>query len=234
MSQYSEKRLKILNNININNVTIIDRIKFIKYLLYHTDIVPLISNDIDINSTESFQSKFIKNTYDFSNVIKQIGGKISYIKSGSGGHVFKGIIQPYNNESFIINYAIKVVPYHKEYTDVNKKIPEAFKNIHNIERPENTEIYILRLLSQFVLSEQTPHIILPITTFNTSIEPFIKVYHDLYKVSDENKHDNRTKELKEKFKVTSRCIALSDKNQTGKCIFTGKDGAKLVIFARAY
>jgi prolyl-tRNA synthetase len=42
------------------------------------------------------------------------------------------------------------------------------------------------------------------------------------------------KELKEKFKVTSRCIALSDKNQTGKCIFTGKDGAKLVIFARAY
>ena len=39
----------------------------------------------------------------------------------------------------------------------------------NVKRPENAELLMLRLLSQFVKNKQTPHIVLPITTFNTSI-----------------------------------------------------------------
>ena len=47
--------------------------------------------------------------------------------------------------------------------------------------------------------------------------------------------DNDTEnELKQKLKVTARCIPLASKNNTGKCIFTGTDGASLTIFARAY
>ncbi len=42
------------------------------------------------------------------------------------------------------------------------------------------------------------------------------------------------KYLKEEFKVTARCIPLKTEHQIGKCIFTGKDGAKLTIFARSY
>ncbi|MEK6734581.1 MAG: His/Gly/Thr/Pro-type tRNA ligase C-terminal domain-containing protein, partial [Pseudomonadota bacterium] len=47
--------------------------------------------------------------------------------------------------------------------------------------------------------------------------------------------DNKTEEeLKQELKVTARCIALSTKTKTGKCIFTGKENAPLTTFARAY
>ena len=34
---------------------------------------------------------------------------------------------------------------------------------------------MIRLLSYFVINKQTPHIVLPITTFNTSIKPFLNL-----------------------------------------------------------
>jgi prolyl-tRNA synthetase len=46
--------------------------------------------------------------------------------------------------------------------------------------------------------------------------------------------DETEANLKQKLKVTARCIPLSTKNKLGKCIFTGKDNAPLTIFARAY
>lgn len=47
--------------------------------------------------------------------------------------------------------------------------------------------------------------------------------------------DDKTEdELKQKLKVTARCIPLSSKDKLGKCIFTGSDNAPLTIFARAY
>ncbi len=36
------------------------------------------------------------------------------------------------------------------------------------------------------------------------------------------------------FKVTPRCIPLADNEETGKCIFTGKESCKKIIFAKAY
>ena len=47
--------------------------------------------------------------------------------------------------------------------------------MYNKKRPENTEILMIKLLSYFVINMQTPHIILPITTFNTSIKPFLNL-----------------------------------------------------------
>ena len=46
--------------------------------------------------------------------------------------------------------------------------------------------------------------------------------------------DETENELKQKLKVTARCIPLSSKNNLGTCIFTGANNAKLTIFARAY
>jgi hypothetical protein len=40
--------------------------------------------------------------------------------------------------------------------------------------------------------------------------------------------------LKQDLKVTARCMPLLSKTQRGKCIFTGKEGGLLTIFARSY
>jgi serine/threonine protein kinase len=50
---------------------------------------------------------------------------------------------------------------------------DGLGSMHNIDRPENAEICMLKLLSYFVIKCQTPHIILPICTFNTNIKPFL-------------------------------------------------------------
>lgn len=42
------------------------------------------------------------------------------------------------------------------------------------------------------------------------------------------------KKLKADLKVTARCIELKNDNETGKCIFTGADNAKLTVFAKSY
>lgn len=46
--------------------------------------------------------------------------------------------------------------------------------------------------------------------------------------------DKTEEELKQKLKVTARCIPLKTKGMLGKCIFTGRENAPLTLFARAY
>ena len=113
-------------------------------------------------NTEDIRELLPKKYIDFAKAIHDLGGKLLYIKSGSTGHTFKGIPQP--NEKEKIPYAIKVVAYPKK---------ENYGDMYNIKRPENTELLMIRLLSYFVINKQTPHIVLPITTFNTSIKPFL-------------------------------------------------------------
>ena len=64
----------------------------------------------------------------------------------------------------MINYAVKIVAYPRT---------EMYGDMFNVKRPENVELLMISLLSYFVKKGQTPHIILPITTFNTSIKTFI-------------------------------------------------------------
>ncbi len=126
------------------------------------------------NSTESFE--YPSNTEDirellpkkyieFGKAINELGGKLLYIKSGSTGHTFKGVHPPPNEENRQ-PYAVKIVAYPKK---------ENYGDMYNIKRPENTELLMIRLLSYFVINKQTPHIVLPITTFNTSIKPFLNL-----------------------------------------------------------
>jgi serine/threonine protein kinase len=110
-------------------------------------------------NTEDIRELLPKKYIDFGKAIEELGGRLLYIKSGSTGHTFKGV-----KEDSASSYAVKIVAYPKK---------ENYGDMYNIKRPENTELLMIRLLSFFVINKQTPHIVLPVTTFNTSIKPFL-------------------------------------------------------------
>jgi hypothetical protein len=177
--------VKSLNSIGSlkekNYDTIPFRIDFIKELLNGKKLNPIVNFDNtmteqfvnpngfrdletdDSDDSNSRDTRIIldKKLHNFYEIIQQIGGKLKYIKSGTTGHTFKGIVKVSDNEK--VNYAVKVVAY---------PIREKYGDMNDIRRPENAEIMMIRLLSLFVIKKQTPHIVLPIGTFNTSIKPF--------------------------------------------------------------
>lgn len=146
------------------------RTDLIKEILDGNDLESLL--DLDSNDTEAFvnlkndndaRNVLEKKNLDFSNVINKIGSKLVYIKSGTTGHTFRGF-NPNNSKS--LNFAVKIVAYPKK---------ENYGSLNDIRRPENAELMMLKVLSYFVVNNQTPHLILPIGTFNTSIKPFLSL-----------------------------------------------------------
>ena len=153
------------------------RIDFIHNLLKDKKLDPLIdlklelnqSGGSDSNKNQKDHSKDMrellnKKTFDFNQIINDIGGKLQYVKSGTTGHTFKGI--SYIDKEKTINYGVKIVAYSKK---------DSYGDVNFSSRPENTELVMLKLLSEFVISGQTPHIVLPIGSFNTNISPFVKL-----------------------------------------------------------
>ncbi len=155
-----------------------NRITFIHNLLKNKKLEPLIdvknasselkSNDMIGGDKEKQHKKDIrdalnKKVFDFNSIINDIGGKLQYVKSGTTGHTFKGISYK-NDNNKIVNYAVKMVAYNKK---------DSYGDVNFTDRPENAEIMMLKLLSEFVLTGQTPHIVLPIGIFNTNISPFV-------------------------------------------------------------
>jgi len=118
---------------------------------------------------EDIRDLLPKKYLDFNKAITQLGGKLLYIKSGSTGHTFKGVYLDNNKKP---NYGIKISAYPKK---------EHYGDLYNINRPENVELLMIQLLSQFVKNKQTPHIVLPITTFNTSIKTFVNIKDEFVK-----------------------------------------------------
>ena len=171
----SERNTKLYQQtilMNEKNVKINDRLKFIKFLLDETGISPVLDLSTNTDETEYYQNHISKKTYNFSEVITKIGGRLKYIKSGTTGHTFQGIFFPNEtNKDVCVHYAVKVVafPIEKGYADIDNKT-----------RPENAELQILKVLSQFVITNQTPHIVLPLATFNSYIEPFISLKTNKY------------------------------------------------------
>lgn len=164
--------------------TILYRIQFVQELMRDKILRPLIdftqldteyykngtdmSNDTEFSDTNSNDTRrtLHKRVLDFYNIITQIGGDLHYIKSGTTGHTFKGVI---NCEGETFNYGLKVVAFPKK---------DKYGVIYDSTRPENAEIKMLRLLSYFIVTKQTPHIVLPIATFNTNISPFLALLDD--------------------------------------------------------
>ncbi len=155
-------------NIKKNLNLIPDRIKHIQSLVGGKSLDTMIDFKTtsetfeNLTNTEDIRELLPKKYLEFSKAINELGGKLLYVKSGSTGHTFKGV----HLDSNKMNYAVKIVAYPKK---------ENYGDMYNVKRPENTEIIMIRLLSYFVVNKQTPHIVLPITTFNTSIKPFINL-----------------------------------------------------------
>lgn len=116
-------------------------------------------------------------------IMISINAKLKYISSGSTGHFFKGIILKSDTSSFkddnniVAKFALKMTPYIKN---------QNYKSIYEISRPENTELKMLKVLSYFVLSGQTNHLILPVHSCYCSIHEFLKIMQ-LNKIIDEQK-----------------------------------------------
>ena len=161
MSNISDESDKKYNKISHRIFSIID-------LLKNKEIEPLVNfedNKEEISDTEStidIRKLLSKKNLDFRKTIKDLGGKLLYIKSGSTGHTFKIVYPDLNDDRK--NYAVKIVAYPKK---------ENYGDMYNVQRPENVELLMIKLLSYFVKNKQSPHIVLPITTFNTSIKPFL-------------------------------------------------------------
>lgn len=162
--------------INSQRDSIPFRIDFIKNLLDGKKLEPLLELD-DECETENFLNPknesnndlydtrcvLNKKIYNFYKVISEIGGSLKYIKSGTTGHTFRGSILDSNDT---LNFAVKVVAYSKK---------EKYGNQYDITRPENAELLTIRLLSYFVIKKQTPHIVLPMGTFDTPIKTFVNL-----------------------------------------------------------
>lgn len=116
-----------------------------------------------------------------------INAKMRYISSGSTGHFFKGVIlkdanKPLNDKNNIECYfALKMTPYLK---------CSKYKDIYEINRPENTELHMLKCLSFFVLDGQTRHLLLPVQSFYCPINEFIKMMKINKVVDDKNRYQN--------------------------------------------
>ena len=173
-SNHSTATLGSLREKDKNTDSIPFRIEFIRELLRQKTIEPLI--DLDETGTDNFVNigggndtriQLKKKIHDFHDAITQIGGNLLYIKSGTTGHTFKGVITGTENDMY--NYGVKVVAYPKK---------EKYGTINDTTRPENAEIMMIKLLSYFVINKRTPHIVLPIGTFYTSIKPFITIGTD--------------------------------------------------------
>ncbi len=149
-------------------------------------------------SNEDIRDVLPKKYIDFNKAIKELGGKLLYIKSGSTGHTFKGVFPPPNNTNKQ-NYAVKIVAYPRK---------ENYGDMFNVKRPENAELLMIKLLSNFVKNKQTPHIVLPITTFNTSIKTFVTLPRD--NIVNNKKYDLFIKRYKKNEYYDNVSILISE------------------------
>jgi len=164
--------------------TIDARISTIKDIFKTNNLQPIVNFDltetaqfVGSKDEKSTKDRLNKKTYDnFKDIIcNQIGGKLRYVTSGTTGHTFKG---EGKKNGVDIEFAVKVVAY---------PIKSKLGSITNITRPENAELLMIKILSKFVINKETPHIALPIFTFDTNIEHFTNLISNGYIREKEDK-----------------------------------------------
>ena len=113
------------------------------------------------DDTRNSKTVLGKKKLNFNKVMSKLDAKLVYLKGGANGIVFYCFCKSMNKE-----LSVKVVPY------LNRR---EYGNETNIQRPENSEILMLKTLSYFIIKSKTPHLILPILTFDTDIKTFLKL-----------------------------------------------------------
>jgi hypothetical protein len=168
------------NSASTNHKTINHRIDIIREIVGNSNITPLTDfdsknvtnpndllkhndHDCDLNTNCKDSTCILKKKLvNFKAMINKMGTSLEYIKSGTTGHTFKGEVKLKNGE--IVNFAMKIVAY---------PIKEKYGDLYDIRRPENAELAIIKLLSWFIATKQTPHIVLPVGTFNIDLKKFV-------------------------------------------------------------
>lgn len=161
-----------------------------------------------------------KKQLDFYKIINRLNSNLEYVKSGAYGNTFKGIVYNDDGEE-IMTFALKMVAYPKK---------DGYGAIHNITRPENSEICMLKLLSYFVIRSQTPHLILPILTFNTSIKPFLTLQDEEVVSKDNTKYSEFISNYNEGMYYETVSIVISEwANRGDLSMFLKKHYQKLKL-----
>ena len=221
------------NKIINNQSSIQNRILSIKKLMSESNL-EVINNFINQNADteyyegpkekdhKSLDSRNVlgKKNLNFYNIINRMNSKLIYIKSGAYGNTFKGIVAD-DDENEIMSFAVKMVAYPKKV---------GYGSMFNITRPENAEICMLKLLSYFVIKGQTPHLILPICTFNTSIKPFLTLQEDEIVPKENNKYTDFIKNYNEGLYYENVSIVISEwANRGDLSMFLKKHYKKLEL-----
>jgi hypothetical protein len=68
--------------------------------------------------------------------------------------------------------------------------------MYDSRRPENAELMMIKLLSYFIVTRQTPHIVLPIGTFDADIKTFVNLVDDEIVDKDNKKYKEFIKAYK--------------------------------------
>jgi hypothetical protein len=175
-----------------NKDAIPNRLNFVKSILNDNNLKTIINFDCtdtenfisrtreEDDSAESYDTRATlkKEMHDIITVVNKMGGTLQYIKSGTSGHAFKGEEKD-DNGDVLYEYAVKVVAY---------SIKDKYGGMHDTRRPENAELMMIKLLSYFVVKRKTPHIVLPIGTFDTSITHFTNLIEQGYVHKDNEKY----------------------------------------------
>lgn len=140
-----------------HKATVDYRKEFVDSIIRELNIDPLLDAN-NITSEFAINNSRKKKIKNINKILYDAGYDIKYIKSGSTGHTFKAQSKIYPDRIF----AIKVCAYSKD----------EYGSKYDPGRPENVEISVLAMLSNLMLNKVTPHLVMPLGVFHTSIQYF--------------------------------------------------------------
>ena len=113
---------------------------------------------------------------DLKEMVNTMDLKLFYISSGSTGHTFQACrirrnengkkVKTVNGDTMYYKdmaFAFKITAYPKKF----------YGQADDINRPENVELRMIKLLSGMIFKKQVPHLIIPLLTFTTTIHEFL-------------------------------------------------------------
>lgn len=181
------------------------RLSFVKSIF--SNFFPSLLSDALMKQTggSNITSLLSKKSYNLIEILNVMGCDIKYIGSGSTGHTFRCEIKLNDNTKPSIKFAIKIVAYVKNANYVS---------YHNKDRPENTEIMMLKKLSKIVLNNESPHIILPICTFYSPMRSFLTLYNK-YLNESQQKHTKFMDNYKKKYYYDTVSVLICEWANSG-------------------
>lgn len=135
------------------------RINYIKSILAnYTKIIRPMTDYDNMTTITAIDHNMNKKLVDIKTFFNDLDISLIYLKSGSTGHAFKAV-----SKDKKIKLAVKVAAYSLT----------GFGSVNNMNRPENAELRMVKLLSSFVVNKKTPHFVLPVCTAYTCMADFI-------------------------------------------------------------